>query len=416
MQKLNIPLSRHTKTTRPLRQVVWLLGFFGLLLLFTAWRVSEQWFSRNEILQAAPQGTVLSIQLELTSKNWPRIQALLKNVPLITNRSLDIDDLAPFSQGEMAIFVTQTGERAVAIRTDESKLPKNLLNALSLTTAQITPDIVLLSSTLLPVSGMKSNVRAPLFTSLSRRWLGRIDLPDAGLSGSFYFYKIDNRLEIVFPNKNSKNTNNTALPQILLAFTGQKIDNQMMTSNYLDTIPILNDAQWSVLVNNNELGATELLFSSKKGDLVETDLVNLLQSIGAYLSPNINDSVLLDGTILRELIVDPALITIEAITLGEIQALRVLNEYNHAVYGAFIENQLVIATSEAMIGLFQQTNESQSLCRGNILQMNPLSLLDTTSQKSFQSSIYLLETIFSQFSSISLEMNKYSSRMTLCST
>ncbi|MFA4845185.1 MAG: hypothetical protein WC654_01355 [Patescibacteria group bacterium] len=414
MQRLNIPFSRHTKTTRPLRQVVWLLGFFALVLVFVTWRAGEMWFSRDSILRAAPEGTILAVQLELTDASWPTIQNIFATIPLISNRSLDINDLSPFIQGELALFVTQTGERAIAIRTDQQNLPTELLTALSITTQEITPSIVLMSQTLLPVSGIDSKAQRPLFVSLSRRWFGRIELPDISLSGSLYEKEGD--IEIQFTNQGKKGYSKMILPQIMLAMSSNTSGVTVNHDQELGTFSSFLNQEWTVFVEANDSGDTDLLLMTRKGNLQESDILSLLQLMGAYLSPSIQESTLVDGSVLREVMVEPEIVTVEEIQLGQIQALHVLGVSGRSIYGAFIDDQVIFTTNEKMLKAVYQPGDSDSDCIGNVLRLDPSAMLGSTRTVSYNRTIQALQSISSHFSAISFEMKKYSSSMKFCST
>lgn len=408
-------MARHIKTPPFAKGGVWTFLLLALALLFVTWRIAEFWFLRDSILQAAPQDTVLAIQFELTEKTWPQIQNLLNHVPLISNRSLVLNDLAAFTQGEIALFITKTGERAVAIRANESQLPKDLLNALSIAPQQVTPDIFLLSSMLLPVGGIHSSSYPPLFFSVSKRWLGRVEIPDMDLSGSLY--ETDTALEVVFPHQQNKDFVSTAaLPQIMLALTAQDIDGSLVANRHLREIYLLVErSNWSVFIENNELGTPEFLLSASKEDMKDTDLLSLLQAMGAFLTPKLNDSTLPDGTTMKEIIVDPTVITVEEVQLGQTKALRVFGPNNQAVYGAFIEDRVVFATSEESLHARDTENASVLPCIGNALHIEPEKLLSAVREQAYQSSYSALQSILAQFSAISIEMNKYSSVVTFCS-
>lgn len=414
VHKLNIPLSRHTKTTRPLGQVVWLLGLCGLALLFLSWRLFELWYARDTILAAAPEGTVLALQLEITPASWSTIYALLEDVPLISNRSLDVRDVASFARGELALFVSQTGSRSVAVRAQEGELPSSLLSALSITSQEVAPGIFLLAETLLPVSGIDTSARRPFLGSLSKRWLGRVELPDVGLSGSLF--QEDDRFEVVLPNKTHWRPSGKVLPQAVLALIGNPGLSESLSREPFSLFNQFLEGSWSVLVQKNDLGEPEVAFAAQNAGVQESDLMSLLQLMGAYLSPTLQESVLPDGTLLQEIFVEPELVTIEEVQVAGVRALRVLGKNERFLFGALIDDRLILATSEPSLISFIDPEEALSDCRGNALFLSPQALLDEVSVNAYNPTIQALTQIFSQFSSISVEMKKYSSTVSFCST
>ncbi|MBI5794656.1 hypothetical protein HZA87_06305 [Candidatus Uhrbacteria bacterium] len=414
MQKLNIPLSRHTKTTRPLRQVVWLLGMVTLVLVFVSSRVGELWFSRDTIFEAAPEGTVLAIGIELTRASWPLWQKTLAGVPLISNRSLDIDDLATSANGELAIFLTTTGERAVAIRSKQSQLPQELLTSLSITQQEAVPGIILLSQTLLPISGITSSVHAPVFPSLQKHWLGRVEVPDMDLSGSIFGR--DGQLELAFPNHPKNTWKKEILPQVMLAISTSKNDLSLPPSETFDVFEQILSRDWSIIVAGGADGSVELLLKADRGETTDDDLLNLLQLMGAYLSPTIKETNLKDGTSIKEILVDPSLVTVEQLQVEQIQALRVLGPSNQSVYGAFLDDQIVFSSNENLLLSLTSPSTPKTDCVGNTLSLSPSAILKEAKTNSYNPSLSILKSIFDDFSAISIEMNKYSSTTRFCST
>ncbi len=414
MQKLNISLSRHTKTTRPQRQVVWLLGLVGLVILFVSWRVGELWFSRDSILQAAPEGTILVLQLEMTDKNWPIVKKILSHIPLISNRSLDIVDLSSFVHGELAVFVTETGERAVAIRVNEQHLPTELLSALSITTQEIAPGIILLSETLLPISGLESNAHRPFFAALTRRWLGRVEFPDTGTSGSLF--QKDGLLEIEFTTKGKHPYSIENLPQMMLALSSNANGIASVTYQNIGLFDEFLNDNWTILVKTNDIGNQDLLLIAKQENMQKSELLSILQLMGAYLSPTIKETALPDGSTLREVIVEPSFVTIEELSLGQIEALHVLGVSGRSIYASLIGDQAIFATSQAMLEAYNEPTASESACHGNVLYMDPAVLIGSTETRNYDPVMQMLQGLSIHFSAISLETKRYSSIMSFCLT
>ena len=80
MERLRIPFSRHTQTTRRQRWVVWVLGAVLVFFLFILSRVGVIWFSADTLLSLAPEETVFAIELQLTKKTQPHWQHFFHSV------------------------------------------------------------------------------------------------------------------------------------------------------------------------------------------------------------------------------------------------------------------------------------------------------------------------------------------------
>src|SRR3989338_6622879 len=186
MERLRIPFSRHTQTTRRQRWVVWVLGAILIFFLFILSRVGMIWFSGDSLLSLAPEETVLAIELQLTKKTQPHWQQLFHSVPLISKRSLDLEDLLPLAHGELALFITQQGDQAVALRATKNELPEALLEKYHIS-VQEKGNFVLLSEKLLPMTGTQTSTRRPFFPSLKNLWLGKIVLPKEKQEGVIYY-------------------------------------------------------------------------------------------------------------------------------------------------------------------------------------------------------------------------------------
>lgn len=382
------------------------------MLVFVTWRIGEVWFSRDQILEAAPEGTILAVNLKLTGTSLPIVKNFLEGVPLLSNRSLDFQDIASLTHGELAFFLTSTGEKAVGIRANRAELPQELLTSLAITVQEVTPDILLLSQTLLPISGMNSSTHAPFFPSLTSDWLGRIDLPVDHLSGSIL--ASNGQLEMIFPSQKKQTVKKDLLSQTLLALSGHGSELSPPLGEGTDAFEQIFGQEWEIVVAQDELGSPALLVKAPQADTTQEDLLGLLQLMGAYLSPTLKETELKDGTSLKEILVDPSFQTVEQVQLGQIEAFRVVASH-HSIYGAFFDHQVIFSTSEDLITKLSETS-LESACHGNVLDIEPGPILKQMNRQVYSPTLFLMTKIFSQFSEISIEMNRYSSTAHFCST
>ncbi len=417
MQRLNIQLSRHTKTTRPNQQVVWLVGFVALILIFLTWRLSAIWFTRDTLLAASPDSTILAIELFLSPKTTPIIAKMFGNVTLISNRSLSLHDLTHITNGEVAIFVTKDGSRAVAIRGNEASLPKELLTSYGITSQIVRPGVVLFSETLLSVSGINSRVSFPFFPS-SSLWLGRVELPDLGVSGTLT--KNSGELLLSLKTPKSKKINTKKLPagvlSMLLPDSGEQNAPPVSTYSMNQTSQMLDllRKEHRIFMQKDELGELQILVSIPNSGWEQNDLTVALQKMGSYLSPKIQEKILADGTSTKEILIEPDIVTVEEISIAGHMMLRTNGNGGLALYGGFINGETIVSTGEAIVTSF--LNPRGEDCSGNLAQLSPVDLLGEVQIASYNPQISSLLGLFNGISAISFESKKYSTEVHICST
>ena len=375
------------------------------------------WFTRDSILTAAPDSTVLAVELHITPKTWPTVSNLLKNVPLISDRSLDIEDLASVTGGDLAIFVTKDATRAVAIRASVASLPPDILASYGITAQEVGAGITLLSNTLLPVSGIRSRVRPPFFPT-SALWLGRVELPDAKLSGALTFDR--DGLLVTFRSPKSSKTSQTSLPEGMLSmmFASPDVKNLSLASSYFldQAAPLLDllSQEHQTFVKKDELGATQILISVPNSGWNQGTLVDALGMMGAYLTPRIKDQLLPDGTTSQELLIEPDLAAVEEISVSGHTVYRVVGNGDLAVYGGNFDGQTIISTSASVLTSFLES--ADQTCKGNVAIFTPTELLQEISNTSYDPQISTMISLFDKIKGISIESKRYSTEIRFCST
>lgn len=392
------------------------MGVFALLTLLIVWRISVLWFTRDSILNAAPDSTIFAVEFQITPKTWPIVKDFLENVPLVSNRSLDIEDIARFTHGDLAIFVTHDGTRAVAIRAKIESLPTDLLEAYGITIQEAGSGIILLSQTLLPIGGIDSEVHHSFLPS-SSTWLGRVLIPDAGFSGSMIWKQ--RGLEMTFKTPKSNQTNANLIPPAILSMilSGRNKNELPPTSTYFEKQTtlfldlLLKDHQ--IFVQKDEQEQTQILISVPNSGWDEAKLIEMLKIAGAYLSPKIVQKALVDGTFSQELSVEPDYVAVEEVPVAGHTLFRVTGEGGLALFGGFIDKATILSTSDSLITAFLDPQETT--CGANLALLNPESLLEQVTITSYNPQYSLIINLFDQISAISFETKKYSNKVRFCS-
>jgi len=419
MQHLNIPLKRHTKTTRPLRQVVWLLASLTAISAFLLWCVSTWWFSRSSILALAPTNTIASLELQVNSKTASFLADWLSGVPLISGRSLELRDLSPYTHGDLAIFVTQGGHRSVAIRAKPEDLPTNLLDQLSITIQEKGP-FVLLSSTLLPIAGSNQTTRRPFLPSLKKLWIGRLTMRNDHVSGNVFL--TDHGLELTLPplKIGEQAITNVQNPDVRISDLTWDEDgdtlnalSQMLGEFAQQSIFFDENSEVTTILRSGETG-TQILLGIKTKDLTEELVIRELQYIGAFARPTISKEALPDGSSLQEILIQPELVSVEQVSTSLGTSYRVQNEKGAFILGALYDETVIFSNNQELFEEFAQTQSMElSTCKGDS-SLNPGFLMDQVQMNGFSPTVSLIEELLNDFSQVSIDLKKYSTDVYFC--
>lgn len=417
MQHLNIPLSRHTKTTRRNRQVVWLMALVIIIGAFCAFRLGTMWLSRSTILSLAPSDTVLVLELHLNKSTAHFLGKWLSGVPLISNRSLELSDVSPYTKGELALFVTKSGERSVALRATKTDLPLDLLNNYGIST-QEKGAFILLSSTLIPISGTKPFVHRPLLPSLGKAWLGRVVLPDSSLGGNLFLSQSEMTLEI--DSRKRTPTSSQSLETASLVLGGLSwgengsplVGLERLSKN---SVFLAKNSQMEAVVRSKE-GNHETLLIIKNTPIDKEVVLEELERIGAFARPTLMTQTLIDGTKFEELLVQPELVSVEEISTALGTSYRVPTWGGTSISAVLRDGDAFFTTSQALLDDFVQNQEEapNSHCPSGNAKLNPQFLLEQTNIDHVSSWFGSIESIFDDFSLISIEFKKYSTNLHLC--
>ena len=426
MKRLNIPLRRHYRTTHQPRWVVWLLAALFISILFTTYTLSTLWFTRPSLLKAAPINTEVAINIISTKSNTTSLVQYLNNIPLISNRSLTINDLKSYINRGFVLFINKDGSRSIALNTKINDLPIALFDSHSVVIQEIDKNTVLLSERLMPIGEMlvKKNIKRAI-PFINKKLLATIYTSD---NKTGVVYKTTNSIEIVI-NDIKISSINRSLPNNTIAFLSTPVltknddllesllGNTDSAMNSLSVKKILVD----ILNSNGNFLITE---TDKNIDiLVESDLnieeserINLIKTIVSTQNPILKVTKLDDGTEMQELIIQPELLSVEEITMMGHEIIRISNK-NTGPYFINKNGNLLFSTNEANLRFWLNKDLNESMLK--ICDANSIGILLDPFLKSIKSEVSSIKPInfydmLSKFNSIGVKAQKNSVKISFC--
>lgn len=377
MQRLNIPFSRNTQTTRRTRWVVWLLvlGSIGAILLIS-W-MSILWFTRDTIYSVAPENTIFVARFFTSGSKGIQTERILQNLPLVSNKGITLKDLSSSINGELAIFITKSGEYSLGIRANKP-ISDNLLSTQSIIFQTNGHHIYLLSDSEKNIKALSPKTR--IFPGLSyptHTWVGEtydtttntrsfifasrdhidIEYHKSMLSGKIFKKIPDNTIAYL---SNPVWTNDSLNPKEFVSIFTQFISDKSIKTLVQNLAS--KPGQLILTLNNNQIGY--YLSSETPKDLNVEQLIKTISSLSA---PKIQETPLTDGTFIKEIIADPNSYTAEQITLFGSQIHRISTPAGH-IYAGITNNQHVFLTNTEELYKSQKDLDSRAnlLCNGNI--------------------------------------------------
>ncbi len=353
--------------------------------------------SRTTIFSAAPDGTVAAVYLQSNETTAPYLSKLLHSVPLISNRSLEIDDILEITAGELAIFITENGDRSVAIRADEKELESLGFDKLGIT-AQKNGNFTLLSETLASISGIDTSHSNSLFPSFSGTWIGSIWAQEFG-HGDIHVTNNAVKIEFETKKQDKLDTIGGTAPVIHALITQEQID---LPETFFEFFP------YFTLINELIVDETGVLVALIKGTLDEQSLIEQLQIISAANNPSTFSRTMIDGSSYNELQIDPSLVTVEEISIAGNRIFRA-----GSLFGLLQDGRAVISTSnEVMESFLRPTDGDGTQCDSASIVISPKQLLENIESEFIDPRLTVL-SIIDRFSVITLEKKKYSNIITL---
>lgn len=390
-----------------------------VMSVFVLWSLASWWFGRASILALAPSDTSLAIGLRLNDQTAPFLLEWLSGIPLISDRSLELGDLAPFVRGDIAVFVNKDGRLSVAVRANRDGLPSELLNQFAISSQEQGP-FVLLSSTLVPIAGTTTEVGHPVLPSLKNVWLGRVVLPQDGLAGNLYLSDEDLTLELKTPRSQAQTV--AVVPDAALALSGLQWGEggspllgltRMLSAFDGESLMVGTGWDMGLVVRPSEEGL-DVLLSVEAPEATTQDIIEELERIGALARPTVSTQTLPDGTKLEEILVQPDLVSVEEISTSLGVSYRVPTRGGASIIAALHDDLALFTNSQGLMESYvADTSQDLSVCEGSS-SIDPDFLVDQATTDRLNPQLSLLNALFDDFSDISFEVKKYSTDVHLC--
>lgn len=429
MQHLNIPLSRNSKTTRRTRWVVWLLAFgIGLLILGTSW-ISTLWFTRDTIYAAAPENTVMAVRLFVSGNKGESVESMTKNFPLVSNRSITFSDLAPYISGEFVLFVNADGSQSVAIREGKTPLPQTLLDAHSINVQHIRNNITLLSEKIDVLKPLLLQTKIiPGFSFPGHEWIGEFIYTNQPRRS--FIYASEKRIFITLPGVHPTGSVFKQIPKETIAYlsnpllTNTKKDfldpflplmQSIVDPQFLRHLSTLSSEKSQVILTKDTEGIGFFLTTKESDTKNSINNEQALRTISALNAPKIQETLLSDGSTIKELIANPDAISVEQITLLGTQISRIQINNTDILAGSTKKKEIFLTNRESLFRAQQEGNKSSTkICSGNVVGIAIQPLVDMQNQHAYSPNTSPLLLFAQNFSSIGVKTNMFSTTINLC--
>ncbi|GEM_PF-6357482 len=361
MQNLHIPLGR-PHTTRPLRRVVWLAALLPIFLVYLG---SLWWFTRPDIGNVAPEGTVLIVRLMPSQKYWNDVASVIGELPIVSGHGLSVRSLIPYTHGDLTLFIGEDGRRSAALRTKAGQIPRALLDSQGISVQQAAPDLFLLGDHARPF--MPISLSRPSFWlfSFGAHSLGyvHIRLGDTWLSGRLQANA--SGWQILIPHLPLPSLPWRTLPENTIAamatpvltkdFNISGITGRMDALLSHFDIPLISGLTDKLLQNHGLMLITQdndglgMLMSGMANQLSTEDQKHILTVASALKNPVGKRWILPDNTSATELNADPSGITIDEKTLFGTTVLQAKARSNETLLIASHDNQYALTNREPLI-------------------------------------------------------------------
>jgi hypothetical protein len=418
MQRLNIPLSRHKRTTRRSRWVVWVLMLFVLAGTLFVCNTGRWWLSRSTAFENTPVGTVAAVQFLVNPNTSTQIERLLGNTPLISNRSITFSDIKEHVNGEFVWFFTEENDRIFTVKGDLFEI-RDAFSGLGLSVDEVSPGAVMLSSSLPALFEGMEGIKPPFFPSIFSDYLGQISFPQEHLQSHIYLK--DNKISFVLGESEENINNIKSIEGTVLAFSSS---DWLKTQIHEDST-LLNNSLFSESSSFSQL-FNDFGFLLRKADglneyIIEGELTQnidigvLLQTLVSTQSPDLIETTMLDGTVQQELRIAPELVSIEKVTSSGMTYLRAKVSEGTYLYALEHSDAVLVSNSESLLSLWinddaPESEDETNNCSADELIADVDLLLSEMVFSSNDPHFALLQSLTSSISHVSLE-NKHGSRM-----
>ena len=428
MERLSIPLYRTHYTTRRTWRVVWYCVV--LLILFSG--ISRAWYGRNTTAKIIPNDSVAVLRFSLNRSNQDTLRSLLTDFPIISGRALTFEDIKTSVQGEFSIFFLSDGTRAVSLRTEESLLPKTLLDSQGILVQKVNPYIFFLSSKLTPLT----EIRLP-----KTSWLLSFH-PFSKTIGTFSFKESDWISGGIYASSK----------KITIFFQPIQLSKHPFTSVPIETIGILSTPpstsvsldwlfrstdRFLTQINSPTIGFLTSTFGKSKGGILLTgseagqplnflfateekldpdQTKSLLKTATALKNPSLKLWELPDHTKTQEIIVDPSLISIEEYTAFGTTVLRATTPQNEHLFSTTTKQYLLLSNNEQLLrNWFQpESKKIKAICVGNHAFLSVKDTQKILSQGSTWIHPFIYFPFLKKYQSVGIEKTPFSFKIQLC--
>lgn len=429
MQHLNIPLSRNNQTTRRTRWVVWLLASASLFVILASFWISTLWFTRDTIYKAAPEHTIMATRFFISGKKGAHVESIFKQLPLISNRSLTFSDLAPYISGEFVVFLSEDNSRSVALRLGNKALPQALLDAHSIVEQSIGHNIVLLSE---KHQLIKSLITKPkVFPGISypgHIWIGEV-IEQSENKRSFISVANDH-IEISMNEKMANARPFKHFPNDTIAYLSTPVWTKAaedFSKSILPTMQFISDpkivssfeemtsAQGQIVLTQDKDGVGFFLTTHTRDAKNLPNLEQILRTIAALVTPKIQETLLDDGTTIKEIVSNPDAISIEQITVLGTLVNRVRTNTGDIMTGLIENNGFFLTNRETLFRSYKGQNISEKkICSGNLAGISLHSFGDNMIQHANFPNNNAILFLSQNFSRVGIESGLFSTKINFC--
>ncbi len=284
--------------------------------------------------------------------NSDAIMDIIRNFPLISNRSLTFVDMQPYIQGEFSLFIAEDGIRSVAIRSKTALLPMKTFDQLGILVENVGKHVFLLSDrpiardTWNPPHNILRSIHSPLWKRIAELYEVESDW-----SGIMYA----NKNELTIRSNKIENTQlplkyipkNTIAVLATPALPNLQINSLIPLSDTTTLGSILNTAGYLILTKTeNDNG---FLISSSTENFDKEQQQKIIQQSASFKQPKQQLLTLPDNSKATEIIIDSGLSTIEETTISGMLVSRVAISGGSYLYSVEKDGQFAITNNEELL-------------------------------------------------------------------
>lgn len=432
MQRLNIPLDRSIHATRPYRRVVWLLALVAPPL--AAFFIAGWWFERTDIGAMVPEGTELIVRLQPGTEGWEPVLQAIGHLTAVSDRSLTIRALAPYSAGEIIIYADKTGRRSAAIRTQENQIPHALLDTYGIAVQASGNGLAVLTDRVRPTE-KRSLPRPTPWLGLGR--IGSIYLKSAEGWDAGVITTNKNGWSIRLPRQSLPKNQFSQLPTGTVAFLATPVSTteveisgvtermeSILAPFELPSLDLFgkellkNEGGITIVTRENTLA---FLLGGKGTSLGETEWGNVLRAAAAFQHPKTQPWTLSDGTNAEEIRVDPSTVTLEERTLLGSKVLQARPTPTETLLLALqTDGRYAFSNDEALLMAWLGQKPEESNATGACERSRPSAYADLETLYAFSGTDLnfhqpnLVRDLSQTFRAVSLKNSWFSSVFLLC--